>query len=232
MSEFIQPYDCLMLAVLVGCIFLGVWKGMAWQLAALASVFLSAAVALKGCASLAPYFNVHDPWDRVLAMLVLYLVTAAAIWLLFRLVKRVLDRVELKEFDRQLGAIFGLLKGTVYCILITFFAVTLSESARHVVLTSRSGHFLARAIHKANPLLPEDVHRLLGKYIDELDAKLRPVPEGTERPADSPPPMSAPGRGSNRAEPPLTTYGAGGVGQSAPAGSKPLFDTILHGRQP
>ncbi len=210
MSEFIQPYDCLMLAVLVGCILLGVWKGMAWQLAALASVVVSAAVALKGCASLAPYFNVHDPRDRVLAMLVLYIVTAAAIWLLFRLVKRIIDRVELKEFDRQLGAIFGLLKGIVYCILITFFAVTLSGSARHVILTSRSGHFLARAIHKAKPVLPEDVHRLLGTYIDELDAKLHAPPESLDRPAEALSPPSDLDRGPNGTVPPPTTRGAGG----------------------
>jgi membrane protein required for colicin V production len=204
---------------------------MAWQLAALASVVVSAAVALKGCASLAPYFNVHDPWDRVLAMLVLYVVTAAAIWLLFRLVKRIIDRVELKEFDRQLGAIFGLLKGIVYCILITFFAVTLSESARHEILMSRSGHFLARTIHKAKPILPEDVHRLLGTYIDELDAKLHAPPESPDRPAEALPPPSDLDRGPNGTVPPPTTRGAGGVGQAVPPTRK-LLDNLVHGRQP
>ncbi len=238
MSDIIQPYDCLMLAVLVGCIFVGVWKGMAWQLAALASVVVSAAVAVKGCASVAPYFNVRDPWDRVLAMLVLYLVTAAAIWLLFRLVKRVIDRVELKEFDRQLGAVFGLLKGMVYCILITFFAVTLSESARQVILASRSGHFLARAIQRANPVLPDDVHRLLGAYIDELDAKLHAPPESQDAQNRAVPSLwqpatrigTVPGGRPNRAWPP-TAAGAGGVGQPAPAGTG-LFDTLAPRRRP
>ena len=58
-------------------------------------------------------------------MLVLYLVTAAAIWIVFHLVSSIIDRVQLKEFDRQLGAIFGLAKGILYCVVITFFAVTL-----------------------------------------------------------------------------------------------------------
>jgi membrane protein required for colicin V production len=204
---------------------------MAWQLAALASVIVSAAVALKGGASLAPYFHVHDPWDRVLAMLVLYVVTAAAIWFVFRLVKRVIDRVELKEFDRQLGAIFGLLKGIVYCILITFFAVTLSESARQVILVSRSGHFIARAIHKANPVLPADIHRLLGTYIDELDAKLHAPPDASNRPADSVPPTSNLDHGPNGAGSLPTTRGAGGVGQTAPPARK-FLDNLMHGRQP
>jgi membrane protein required for colicin V production len=185
MSEFIQPYDFLMLAVLVGSLLVGVWKGMAWQLAALASVFVSGAVAVGGCAAFAPYFSVHDPWDRVLAMLVLYVVTAAAIWILFRFVSKIIDRAQMKEFDRQLGAIFGFAKGVVYCILITFFAATLSESARQVVLESRSGDYLARAIRRAKPILPVDVHALLGKYIDELDERLHAPPSQPPKPVDA-----------------------------------------------
>ena len=34
----IQPYDFVMLAVLVGTTLFGLWKGMAWQMASLASV--------------------------------------------------------------------------------------------------------------------------------------------------------------------------------------------------
>jgi membrane protein required for colicin V production len=168
----IQPYDIVMLVVLVGATLFGVWKGMAWQVASLASVVLSAAVAVHSGAAVAPYMPGQEPWNRFLAMLVLYVVTAGAIWILFRLVSNVIDRVKLKEFDRQLGATFGLAKGILYCIVITFFAVTLSEPARQKVLESQSGDWIARGIRNANPILPEDIRTYLGKYIDELDEKL------------------------------------------------------------
>ena len=177
MSQILQPYDYVMLAVLVGMMLFGVWKGMAWQLAALAAVILSAVVAVSFSASLAPLFGDNEPWNRFLAMLVLYVATAGVIWLLFRLVAGVLDRLKLKEFDRQLGAIFGLAKGILYCVIITFFAVTLSESARQRVLESRSGGLIARGIRHANPILPDDVRQWLGKYIDELEEKLHAPPE-------------------------------------------------------
>ena len=122
-------------------------------------------------------FGQQEPWNRFLAMLVLYVVTAVAIWLLFRLVAGIINRVQLKEFDRQLGTIFGLAKGVLYCVVITFFAVTLSESARQAVLQSRSGNFIARGIREANPIMPEDVRKWLGKYIDELDEKLHTPPK-------------------------------------------------------
>lgn len=173
----IQLYDYLMLAVLVGALVFGAWKGMAWQVASLASVFVSAAVAVHSSPAVAPYFSAHEPWNRFLAMLVLYVTTAVAIWFFFRLAARVIDRVKLKEFDRQLGAIFGLAKGALYCVIITFFAVTLSEVARQAVLQSRSGDFIARGIRQANPVLPDDVRAWLGKYIDELDERLHSPPK-------------------------------------------------------
>jgi membrane protein required for colicin V production len=173
----LQPYDIVMLAVLTVAMIFGAWKGVAWQVAALASVVVSAAVAVHGSTPLASYFSAHAPWNRFLAMLVLYMATAIAIWLLFRLVSGVIDRVQLKEFDRQLGTLFGLAKGVLYCVIITFFAVTLSESARQVVLQSKSGELISRGIRNANPILPDDVRTYLGKYIDELDAKLQPPPK-------------------------------------------------------
>ena len=202
----IQPYDFLMLAVLVGTAIFGAWKGMAWQAASLGAMFVSAGVAVHFSAPLAPYISAHEPWNRWLAMLVLFVATSLAIWLLFRLVSGVIDRVKLKEFDRQLGAIFGLAKGILYCVIITFFAVTLSETARQTVLQSRSGDFIARGIHRANPFLPDDVRTWVGKYIDELDEKLRTPPAEGEKPTGSATPDGASPGG-------LSPGRAGGAGQ-------------------
>ncbi len=177
MSQVLSPYDFLMLAVLAGTTLYGAWRGMAWQIAALASVLVSAAVAVHSSPVLAPLFGQQAPWNRFLAMLVLYILTALAIWLVFRFVKGIINRVQLKEFDRQLGIIFGLAKGVLYCVIITFFAVTLSETARQTVLQSKSGNVIARGIREADPLLPEDVRKVLGKYIDELDEKLHAPPK-------------------------------------------------------
>jgi membrane protein required for colicin V production len=174
MESGIQTYDIVMLVVLLGAAILGAWKGMVWQLASLASVTVSAMVAIHFSASLAPYFSAQEPWNRFLAMFVLFVISSLAIWLIFRMVSGIVDRVKLREFDRQMGALFGLLKGVLLCIVITFFAVTLSESLRQMVLKSYSGGAIARLTSKAGPLLPEDVRAVIGKYIDELDKKLDP----------------------------------------------------------
>ena len=174
MDSVIQPYDIVMLVVLIGAAILGAWKGMVWQIASLASILVSGGVAVHFSAPLAPYFSATEPWNRFLAMFVLYVLTSLGIWLVFRMISGLIDRVKLKEFDRQMGALFGLAKGVLLCIVITFFAVTLSEQARQAVLKSHSGDAIARLTRHAGPLLPEDVRAVVGKYIDELDKKLDP----------------------------------------------------------
>jgi membrane protein required for colicin V production len=211
MSQTIQPYDFVMLAVLVGAMLFGAWKGVAWQLAALGSVVVSAAVAVHSSAALAPYFSAHEPWNRFFAMLILFVATGGAIWLVFRLVSGIIDRLKLKEFDRQLGALFGLAKGVLYCVILTFFAVTLSESARQMVLESRSGDLIARGIRNANPILPDDVRTWLGKYIDELNEKLHAPPQ--EVSPESRVPQSGENAGQGSTEPKSR--------QSPPAKTKP-----------
>jgi membrane protein required for colicin V production len=171
--SWLQPYDVLMAFVLVGTTVFGAWKGMAWQLAALASIVVSAGVAVHGSRPLAAWFGWTEPWNRALAMLILYLVTSLAIWLAFRAVAGFIDRVKLREFDRQMGALFGLAKGALLCAVITFFAVTLFETSRQLVLKSRSGDWIARGTRHASLILPDEIRLAVGKYIDEMDERLR-----------------------------------------------------------
>ena len=174
MDTVIHPYDVLMLAVLLGATIFGALRGMAWQLASLSSVLLSAAAAIRFSPALAPYLSKEEPWNRFLAMLLIYLACSLAIWLVFHLVAEVIERVRLKDFDRQTGALFGAVKGVLLCLVITFFAVTLSQPARQAVLRSRTGYYTTVLIQRGVPFLPQEIRNVLGKYIEELKQKLEP----------------------------------------------------------
>ncbi len=192
----LQPYDIGMLAVLLIAVVLGAWKGMAWQLASLASLVLSAAVAIRFSGPLAPMFGGSEPWNRFVAMFVLYLAVSLLVWVVFRMISHAIDRVQLREFDRQAGALFGGLKGVALCLIITFFAVTLSEAARQAVLKSKSGYYIAKLIQRAEPVLPEEVRGALGGYIEELDRRLDPTAPPEPGPLDRlTDPSSESGRG-------------------------------------
>ena len=180
-SSSIPMYDVVMLVVLGLATVFGLWKGMAWQVASLGSLVASFVVAVRLSGPVAPYISAHEPWNRFLAILVLYLLTSAGIWLAFRLVAGIIDRIKLKAFDHQVGAVFGFFKGVLYCLVITFFAVSLSEPMRQAVLRSYSGRTIARLIRETSPILPPELHKVLGVYLDELDRKLAPAVMAPER---------------------------------------------------
>lgn len=177
-----MSYDVIMLAVLVGCILFGAWKGMAWQVASLSSLVLGYLAAMAFSEKLAPHIGVDPPLNRVAAMLALYVGTSGAVWVVFGLVAGFINRLKLKEFDRQLGALIGAGKGILLCTVITFFALMLSPQARDAILQSKSGHYIAVLIDRVDPLLPEEVHDVLGPYLHQLDEQLEPANAETPMP--------------------------------------------------
>jgi membrane protein required for colicin V production len=163
-----------MLVVLVGATVFGAYKGMAWQIASTASLVLSYLVALRFSEQLAPRFGQQAPLNRFIAMFVLYMATSLVVWLAFRVVANFINRVRLREFDRQMGALFGAAKGVLWCVAITFFAVTLSERARSAVLDSRSGYMIARLLDRADGVMPRELHGVLDPYLNRLGQGLDP----------------------------------------------------------
>ena len=177
-----QTYDLVMLAVLGAATIFGFWKGLAWQVASLASLVVSYFVALKFADRIAPMVSDDAPFNKVLAMLIIYAVTSMAIWMIFRVVAGVIDGVKLKEFDRQMGAMVGFAKGVLLCIGITFCAVTfLGEARRDQIIASRSGQYIVQVLDKADAVAPPEVKEVIGPYIarinESLDPNYRPNPQ-------------------------------------------------------
>jgi membrane protein required for colicin V production len=170
-----QTYDVLMLLVLAAATLFGFWKGMAWQIASLASLVVSYVAALQFSAQLAPMFGDHAPLNRFVAMLAIYVVVSFVIWMLFRLVSGMIDKVRLESFDRQLGAMFGLAKGVLLCVAITFFAVTLLPHPQgEAIVASQSGRYIVALLDKSHSVIPPEIHQVIDPYLNTIEEKLNP----------------------------------------------------------
>jgi membrane protein required for colicin V production len=170
--RLMETYDIIMLVVLVGATLFGAIKGFAWQLASIASIVISYIVAYKYREPISESIQAEPPWDRFLAMLILYIGTSLLIWVAFRMVRGSIDRMKLKEFDRQIGALFGLGKGALYCTLITLFAVTLSGArVREAVVQSKSGNYIANLLDRSDSVIPEELHEVVQPYLDRFNKK-------------------------------------------------------------
>lgn len=168
-----QIYDIIMLTILLVAIVMGYRKGFAWQVASLAAIFVSYFVAIRFRDVVAERIDAREPWNVFLAMLILYVGSSFSIWMLFQIIKGVIDRAKLKEFDRQMGALFGALKGGMLCVVVTFFAVTLlGERQLQAVVESRSGYVIAHFLDKASAVMPSELAQVLGPYLKQLDDRL------------------------------------------------------------
>jgi membrane protein required for colicin V production len=168
-----HTYDIVMLIVLASATLFGAIKGFAWQVASLASIIVSLIIASYFRNDVAQMINADPPWNMFLAMLLLYFGSSLVIWMLFRLVSTSIDKIKLKEFDRQLGAGFGLLKGAVLCCVITMFAMTLlGPSQQQAIAQSKSGYYIGKTLSQAGSILPKEVAQVIGPYIDRVNQQL------------------------------------------------------------
>jgi membrane protein required for colicin V production len=168
-----QTYDIIMLVVIAAAMIFGAIKGFAWQVASLASIIASYFIASYFRHDVAKMINAQPPWNMFLAMLLLYFGSSLVIWMVFRLVSTSIDKIRLKEFDRQLGAGFGLIKGAILCCVITMFAMTLlGKSQQQSIANSRSGHYISKVLANADGLMPVEVKEVIGPYIDNVERQL------------------------------------------------------------
>lgn len=168
-----EGYDILMLVLLVGSTLFGAYKGLTWQVASIASMLVSYGAAYQFRSTLAGWIHADPPWNVFASMLILYATSSVGIWSLCHRIRDLISRMRLKEFDRQMGAIFGFAKGVIFCSIVTLFAVTLlGDTERRTIVHSRSGHYIARVLHDATPIMPAEVKQVIGPYLDQLGVEV------------------------------------------------------------
>ncbi|MFK7778959.1 MAG: CvpA family protein [Gimesia sp.] len=162
-------FDLLIVGILLYAIWRGASKGVVWQLAAIAALILCFAFAESLSLQLAPMINVKPPLNRWIAMLAIYIGFSFISFTLARSLKSAIDSMKFNEFDRHLGALLGLLKGIIFSLFLTFFLITISETARATVLTSQSGYAAAVILNELAPVMPKGFHEVLDSYLAELN---------------------------------------------------------------
>ena len=161
-------YDAIILALLIFCAWRGASKGFAWQVATIGAIVLCFVFAEKASLILAPLITVDPPLNRWIAMFALYIGASFVSFAVARMIRGTLKKWQFEEFDSHLGAVFGFIKGVAFALVITFFAVTLSESLRGQVLASHSGYAAGQILVAFHPVMPDEFHGVIDPYIEKL----------------------------------------------------------------
>lgn len=163
-------FDLFICAILLFTTIRGAAKGVAWQLAGIGALVLCFLFATPLSLSLAPMIKLAPPLNRWVAMLGIYLVFSFGTFAIARGFREALEKAKFVEFDRHMGALFGLFKGAILALVITFFGVAMSEKARELILTTYTGYAAAHIMNALDPVMPKELHAILEPYIHELDA--------------------------------------------------------------
>ncbi len=155
MSLSFNPFDIFILATLVLTTFLGGLRGLISQASAIISWLLSAYVASHYYQPVAALFKASPSLQIPAAIIITFIATFILLKIATRFVKNVATMAGLKEFDRQMGALLGLCKGFIFCLLGTFFLVVASESTLKVIEESKSGTFFASILAEINRHMPQ-----------------------------------------------------------------------------
>lgn len=162
-------YDLFVLAVLIYCTVSGAKRGVVWQLAGIAGLVLCVFFAGSFAAVVGPMINLEPPLNHWVTMFGAYLFFSFLSFSVARMLNGWIEKAQFKEFNQHLGAVLGFVKGAAFCLVLTFFVVTVSEPAREALKNSKSGHYAAIIVDTLHPVMPGKLHDALEIYIHQLD---------------------------------------------------------------
>ncbi len=166
-------YDIAMIIIFLGAIWFGYWKGLAWQVASIAAIFLSYFVAVTFPDAITPYISAEAPFNRFAAMLILFVGTSLIVWTIFASISKSLKKMELKGFDRQAGALLGAFKGAILCMVVTMFSVSLlGEKARDSIHQSKTGYYVVRGIDQLSSIAPTELAQFIHPHVEEFQQNI------------------------------------------------------------
>ncbi|MCC7421830.1 MAG: CvpA family protein [Planctomycetaceae bacterium] len=162
-------FDAIVAVILLFTTIRGAAKGIVWQLAAIGSLVLCFFFAQSGSLAISPMIPLEPPLNRWTAMFIIYLITSLVAFGTARALREAIEKAKFVEFDRHLGAVLGFVKGAIICIVATFFAVTMTDRIRPVVMNSYSGHYSAVLLDRLAPVLPRELHDIIDPYLRKFD---------------------------------------------------------------
>lgn len=156
--------DWALLAVLAVSTLIGLLRGLVFELMALAGWIVAYVAAVWYGPQVAPHIPVGTPGsglNQSAALALCFIVTLVAWSLLARLARLLISATPLTVPDRLLGAVFGLARGVLLCVVVaTVVALTPAAQSREWQ-SSTGARWLAAVVQGLKPLLPEAIGKWL-----------------------------------------------------------------------
>lgn len=156
--------DLAMLAVLLGSILVGIFRGLVFEVLSLIGWLAAFVVAQRFAVPVAAHLPVGEAGGAANAaagfLLVFFGVLIA--WSLgAKLVRLLVQATPLSGLDRLLGGAFGVLRGVLLLLVATTFALLTPAHDTRAWHDSHGAQWLQALLVEVRPLLPDDLARHL-----------------------------------------------------------------------
>lgn len=180
--------DLVILALILFGIVGGFLKGFTWQVVRLSFLVLAFFLAFRFCVPVGEWVGkltrdrMNPTVNKSLAYAVIFGFTYLGSWPLAILLRKGIAKLQLRSYDRMVGAMLGFFKTTavayVLLLIVLFFAPrVLSEENRIEDLVERSIAY--RVVSEVNPtlsgLLPPEFHDRVNEVRDQIARKIDEV---------------------------------------------------------
>lgn len=161
-------YDGVMLTIVIVCVIQGALKGMAWQLAPIASLVVGYLFGVPLSTATAPWFG-QPPLNGVFSLITMYMLVSLGVYLIARSLRESIEKLKLVEFDRHLGALLGGVKGVLFTTVLTVGLLCVYPSAASMIVKSETRGVAEQVIGFVSPLLPKNVHDVIDPYLKPIE---------------------------------------------------------------
>lgn len=166
----LHAIDYILLAIIAGFTWIGLWSGFIHTLGSFLGVFLGAALASRYYIALAGawdwVFFGNEKMTQIVIFIVLFVLISRAVGIVFWVANKIFGVVKLFPFlgslNKLLGAILGFLEGVLILATILFLMNQYQVSPSLVEKVNNSGiaQILLTMVAVIKPLLPEAVKNI------------------------------------------------------------------------
>lgn len=152
----LPAFDVFVILFLLYCIFMGGKRGIFLQITSIIALLAGWYVSSRYSVNFKSYFPLGDTLSGKVASIATFFAVEIGVLILGKILSGMLIGGVLKEANRQLGALFGLVKGLIVCLVVTYFAVTLSSTSKKFVIGSQSGRMLVQLLYEVQKIIPDN----------------------------------------------------------------------------
>ena len=159
-----STFDLVSAAVLLFSLLIGAWRGLVYEVLSVVSwvvAFLVAQWFAAAVAPLLPLGEVPEAVRHAAGFMLVFVLVIFALGLVSWLGKKMIDATGLRPVDRTLGALFGIVRGSVLLLAVALVVNSTTLQQSDWWQTSLVAPWLSTGLQEIKPLLPQE----FGKYL-------------------------------------------------------------------